>query len=492
MTPMVRWAGIALLPVLVSACAAKPAPLPATAPVSQAPDLTNRELMEALAREGVGRHRHGGASTAAAGRGEALDTEIRETPRGVVVTFRHILFAFDSAQLGPVARREVERFAFVLNDPRVRRRRVTLEGHADAIGEEAYNLAAIAPAGDDGGRRADRARRPPRPRRRGSLRRATAGRAEYQCRRNGQSGRPRPEPPGRSRHPRLAIDTDMAPLPDPTDIFPFGLRRPPFQPTADPDFFFRGGQSGDALDRIVAALRAQRGVCVLTGETGTGKTTVLRKVLVELAASGGLLALCGNAPLGLDDLISLLGASPSTPAASGEEQLQEVTRRLRELADEGQPVVLAIDEAQALDEEMLGHLTALVGTAFGSPALGSLLLVGQHALAARLEARGEAGPEIAVSCSLGPLPLPEVGAYIAHRLRAAGGRAAEVFSPAAVERIARLSGGTPRFVNLLCHESLGVGVAPGRRASRSGRRRSRGGGARLSRVHAPPAAARHG
>ena len=134
---MVRWAGIALLSLLVSACAAKPQVRPAAAPVS---DLSNRELVESLAREGVGKILTEESERPQRDRGERLETEIRETPQGVVVTFRHILFVFDSAQLGPVARREVERFALVLNHSRVRRRTVTLEGHADAIGSEAYNM----------------------------------------------------------------------------------------------------------------------------------------------------------------------------------------------------------------------------------------------------------------------------------------------------------------------------------------------------------------
>ena len=240
----------------------------------------------------------------------------------------------------------------------------------------------------------------------------------------------------------MAHDTDL------TDGLPFGLRRQPFQPTADPDFFFRDGQFGNVLDRILDALRARRGVCVLTGEPGTGKTMALRRALDELATSGPLVPICANAPLDLDELIALIGA---TPSGSREEQLEEVERRLRRSAEEGRPVVLAIDEAQALDEEMLGHLTSLVGRASAPDALASLLLVGQPALASRLEARRI---EIAVRCSLDPLRFAEVGVYIAHRSRKAGREAAELFSSGAVKRIARLSGGVPRFVNLLCREAL--------------------------------------
>ena len=151
------------------------------------------------------------------------------------------------------------------------------------------------------------------------------------------------------------------------------------------------------LDRIVAALRARRGVCMLTGEPGTGKTTALRRALDELATSSPLVPICGNAPLDLEDLIALLGAIPSTSSGSREEQLEEVQKRLRELAEGGRPVVLAIDEAQALEEEMLEDVISLLGRASAPDALASLLLVGQPALASRLEARGSRSPSVARS-----------------------------------------------------------------------------------------------
>ena len=139
MIPVMRWGGIALLAVLVSACASKSDTRPVPPP-TPTPQLTNRELMDALVREGVGRIATGEPGKAPSAQSEGFTTEIRETPAGVVVTFRSILFEFNSALLSPQARREVDRFAFVLKDPRVQQRRVTLEGHADAIGTPAYNL----------------------------------------------------------------------------------------------------------------------------------------------------------------------------------------------------------------------------------------------------------------------------------------------------------------------------------------------------------------
>jgi outer membrane protein OmpA-like peptidoglycan-associated protein len=88
-------------------------------------------------REGVGVAKD--APTVLPRPGEDLPTEIRQTPRGVVVTFRELLFAFDSAELNAKARREIERMAFVLSHPQAVARLVVLEGHADSIGTDAYN-----------------------------------------------------------------------------------------------------------------------------------------------------------------------------------------------------------------------------------------------------------------------------------------------------------------------------------------------------------------
>jgi outer membrane protein OmpA-like peptidoglycan-associated protein len=123
-------------------CAPKsPPPRPVSPPpaaVNPAP-FSDRELADELARQGVGVPKDA-PTPVPLQPGDELPTEIRQTPRGVVVTFRNVLFAFDSADLTAQARREIERMAFVLNHPQAVARQIALEGHADAIGTDAYNL----------------------------------------------------------------------------------------------------------------------------------------------------------------------------------------------------------------------------------------------------------------------------------------------------------------------------------------------------------------
>jgi hypothetical protein len=135
-------AALAVVGVIAGGCASQPAAPRVATPAAPAPGppapFSDRELADELARQGVGVPKD--APTTPPRPGEDIPTEIRQTPRGVVVTFRYVLFAFDSDALTPQARREIERMAFVLNHPQAATRRVTLEGHTDAIGTEAYNL----------------------------------------------------------------------------------------------------------------------------------------------------------------------------------------------------------------------------------------------------------------------------------------------------------------------------------------------------------------
>jgi outer membrane protein OmpA-like peptidoglycan-associated protein len=133
-------AALAVVAVIAGGCASQPAaPRVATpAPPAAPAPFSDRELADELVRQGVGVPKD--APTTPPGPGEDIPTEIRQTPRGVVVISRNVLFSFDSDALTPQARREIERMAFVLNHPQAAARRITLEGHTDAIGTEVYNL----------------------------------------------------------------------------------------------------------------------------------------------------------------------------------------------------------------------------------------------------------------------------------------------------------------------------------------------------------------
>src|SRR5262245_52542315 len=109
-----------------------------TIPSAPSGSVSDRDLANALAKQGVGQVTE--KPPAPPPPGETPPTDIRQTPRGVVVTFPEVLFAFNSAELTPRARREIERMAIVLIRPQVSGRHIAIEGHADAVGSDAYNM----------------------------------------------------------------------------------------------------------------------------------------------------------------------------------------------------------------------------------------------------------------------------------------------------------------------------------------------------------------
>jgi outer membrane protein OmpA-like peptidoglycan-associated protein len=130
------------LGLIAISCAPQTQPPRPVSPPPAAVDpvpFSDRELADELARQGVGVPKDAPTPVPPPA-GDELPTEIQQTPRGVVVTFRNVLFTFDSADLSPQARREIERMAFVLNHPRAIARQIALDGHADAIGTHTYNL----------------------------------------------------------------------------------------------------------------------------------------------------------------------------------------------------------------------------------------------------------------------------------------------------------------------------------------------------------------
>jgi type II secretory pathway predicted ATPase ExeA len=206
-----------------------------------------------------------------------------------------------------------------------------------------------------------------------------------------------------------------------------GASRRPFDSIADPELFFGSASSLAAFARLRSAVVWGEPLAVLTSEAGMGKTELLHRLMKQLEGAG-LRPILFGLPVSLEDLRARLPAP-----------------------EPGHRIVVGLDEAQALDDTLLHALPALLAE---RPDL-AIVLVGQRQLEAKLaalEAGGTALPA-SVRCRLAPLAADEVGRYIGERWRHAGSGACP-FLPAAVERIADISGGIPQTINLLCSRAL--------------------------------------
>jgi len=245
----------------------------------------------------------------------------------------------------------------------------------------------------------------------------------------------------------------------------YGLREKPFSLSSDPRFFFTSSSSGVAFDALVAGIRRREGILALTGEVGTGKTTLCRAVLHSLnqKAFGVFVP---DPFLSREDLLKTLLvtfgiASPDDIRAG---RLRGATRTdlsyplhdfLLSLQALNALVVLMIDEAQNLTSELLEEIRILSDLEDRQRLL-QVLLIGQPELQSRLattEMR-QINQRIAVRHELAPLVLEEVRDYVAHRLSVAGNDGRVRFVDDAVERVFAWSRGIPRVVNLLCDRAL--------------------------------------
>lgn len=247
----------------------------------------------------------------------------------------------------------------------------------------------------------------------------------------------------------------------------FGLREPPFSLTPDTGFFFQYRHHLEALNVLLFALRAGEGFIKVTGEVGTGKTLLCRKLLNSLDPSW-VTAYIPNPFLEPDALRRAVAEELEIPleAAWTQHQLvKQLHHRLIQLARAGKRVVVCIDEAQALSDESLEALRLLSNLETEKAKLLQVVLFGQPELDARLDGprNRQLRQRIAFSYHLAPLDREGVRSYLAHRLAVAGYNGAPLFPEAAVQRIYKASGGIPRLVNILAHKSLMLAYGQGAR-----------------------------
>lgn len=242
----------------------------------------------------------------------------------------------------------------------------------------------------------------------------------------------------------------------------YGLQEKPFNATPDPRFLYLTPGHREALAQLRYGVKESTGFLVLTGEVGTGKTTLLHALLRGLNGTTSA-AFVFNSMLSFDDLLEYVledfGALKGGDSRA--QRLFALNRFLIERRRVGQKSVLILDEAQNLDVPTLEQVRLLSNFETPTDKLLQILLVGQPELRAKLDQPElrQLKQRIALRCRITPLTAEETRDYIRTRLRIAGARDLGLFADAAVRRIAEYARGIPRVVNIVCDHCLLTGYA---------------------------------
>ena len=245
----------------------------------------------------------------------------------------------------------------------------------------------------------------------------------------------------------------------------FGLRERPFDLTPNPRYLVLTAGHREALSNLEYAIASHKGVTLLLGAAGTGKTTVIRSAL-ERQTSHVMCVHLSNPSLTRNEFVEMLAARfelSRRARLSKAALLIELESLLRARQAAKATTVLIVDEAQSLSTELLEELRLLANIETDDQKLLSLVLAGQPAVAARLEEEDfrQLKQRVALRCELRPLTAQETITYAAGRIRAAGGEAARTFTREAVLLLHERSGGIPRAINVLADNALLAGFARG-------------------------------
>jgi len=237
----------------------------------------------------------------------------------------------------------------------------------------------------------------------------------------------------------------------------FGFRESPFSVTPDPRFFYTNPVYLEAFATLRYGIEAKKGFIVITGEVGTGKTTLLRKLLHTLADTVHSVFVF-NSCLSFPELLELtlhdLGLTPENQSKVA--MLLELNDYLIEQVQQRHTVTMLIDEAQNLSDEVMENLRLLSNLETDQEKLIQIVLMGQPEFQAKLAQPHlrQFKQRVALQCRLNPLTDDEVGPYINSRLMAVGYEGKELFHPSAVEQIAYHAKGIPRIINIICDNAL--------------------------------------
>lgn len=249
----------------------------------------------------------------------------------------------------------------------------------------------------------------------------------------------------------------------------YGFREKPFSLTPDPRYFYPSPCHANALELVQHASQLPGGLTIVTGTSGTGKTTTCRTIL-ESIDRNTFTSLVLNPYVSEEDLLQLIlqdfGVISRDQIRRGLLQgvkaidlLRTLDEFFRSLTSLGARALLIVDEAQKLPLSVLEQVKRLSGLAQRAPL--QVVLVGQLSLADRLRAPNLRALEqrVTIRYRLRPLTAGETAFYVRHRLSVAAEEPAVTFTPKALQRIHRATGGNPRLINLLCDRALLAGFS---------------------------------
>jgi general secretion pathway protein A len=240
----------------------------------------------------------------------------------------------------------------------------------------------------------------------------------------------------------------------------FGLKESAFNVSPDPRYFFLTPVMREALAGLAYGVQRRKGIILLTGEVGTGKTTLLNQLMDWLRQNHAATAFVFNTRLNVEDLFNYIltdfGISCASRAKS--DMLIRLNTWLldRYVAGEPEPAVLIVDEAQNLSLELLEEIRLLTNLETSSEKLLQIVLSGQPELEWKLKdpKLRQLRQRITLRYRTSQLSLSETLSYIEERLRIAGAKGEPIFPPEAIESIHEYSRGVPRVINVLCEHAL--------------------------------------
>jgi general secretion pathway protein A len=243
----------------------------------------------------------------------------------------------------------------------------------------------------------------------------------------------------------------------------YGLSENPFNVTPDPRYLFQTQHTQEALACLTYGIQNRKGFMLMTGEVGTGKTTLLNKLLDWLRQGQIATAFVFNSRLNVTQFLDYMMADfglPREPRLKSQ-VLVQLNQWLLERYRAGGTTVLIVDEAQNLSPEVLEEIRLLTNLETSTEKLLQIVLSGQPELEYKLSQPGlrQLRQRITLRSRTFPLTLEETRQYVNARLRVAGSDGREIFTPPAIEAAHTYARGIPRVINLLCEHALIAGYA---------------------------------